>query len=133
MIDIESAVFTRIATTLRERFPGITVSPEYPGERAKLPFATIFEADNYLDSRYLDGSTGERFAKLMYEVNVYSSSVGTKKAQCRTILGNIDEMMYAMNFARISMNPVPTVEGASIYRLNARYEAVSDGKKIYRK
>lgn len=133
MVDIESTVFTKIATALRTEFSDIFVTGEYMNAPAKFPFVSIVEADNYLDSRYLDGGETERYARLMYEVNVYSNKEGTKKAECRRVLNFIDRMLYGMNFTRISMNPVPNMEDAKIYRLNARYEAVSDGETTYRK
>lgn len=132
MIDIESTVFTKIASALRAEFPDIFVLGEYVNAPARFPFVSIVEADNYLDSRYLDTATCERYARLMYEVNVYSNNEGSKKSECRRILSFIDQIMYGMNFTRISMNPVPNLEDAKIYRLNARYEGVSDGTNIQR-
>lgn len=132
MIDMESAVFTALAAKVREKFPSATVSGEYVNAPAKFPFVSIVEADNSIDSRYFDGG-GEKFAKLLYEVNVYSNRAGTKKAECRQLLRLIDEEMVGMNFTRLSMSPVPNLEDGSIYRLNARYEGVADGTKIYRR
>lgn len=133
MVDIESQVFTKIATALRKEFAGIFVTGEYVNAPAKFPFVSIVEADNYTDSRFLDTADQERYARLMYEVNVYSNKEGTKKSECRKILNFIDKMLYGMDFTRISMNPVPNLEDAKIYRLNARYEVVSDGETTYRK
>lgn len=132
VVDIESRVFTKIAAVLRAEFPGITVAGEYTNTPAKFPFASIVEADNYPDPRYLD--SGEpRYSRLMYEVNVYSNKSGEKKSECRKILGRIDEMMCGMHLVCISMNPVPNLEDATIFRLNARYEGVSDGETMYRR
>lgn len=133
MVDIEATVFTKIATALRKEFTGIFVTGEYVNAPAKFPFVSIVEADNYTDSRFLDTADQERYARLMYEVNVYSNKEGTKKSECRKILNFIDQMLYGMDFTRISMNPVPNLEDAKIYRLNARYEVVSDGETTYRK
>lgn len=133
MIDIEATLFTEIATALRKEFTGIYVTGEYVNAPAKFPFVSIVEADNYTDSRFLDTADQERYARLMYEVNVYSNKEGTKKSECRKILNFIDKMLYGMDFTRISMNPVPNLEDAKIYRLNARYEVVSDGETTYRK
>lgn len=133
MIDVESRIFTEIATALRTEFPGIVVTGEYTSAPAKFPYASIVEADNYIDSRYLDSGDEEKFARLMYEVNVYSNKQGTKKSECREILNFIDKMMYSRNFTRISMTPVPNLEDAKIYRLSARYEGVTDGETMFRK
>lgn len=133
MIDIEAALFTELATALRVAFPGVTVAGEYVNAPSKFPFISIVEADNYADERHLDSSGTEGRARLLYEVNVYSNKAGTKKAECRKLLNYIDAMLYQMNFTRISMNPVPNLEDATIYRLTARYEGVTDGETMYRK
>lgn len=133
MVDIEATVFTKIATALRKEFTGIFVTGEYVNAPAKFPFVSIVEADNYTDSRFLDTADQERYARLMYEVNVYSNKEGTKKSECRKILNFIDQMLHGLDFTRISMNPVPNLEDAKIYRLNARYEVVSDGETTFRR
>lgn len=68
----------------------------------------------------------------MYEINVYSNKVGTKKSEAKAIMQLIDGMMYERNFTRIALTPVPNLEDATIYRLTARYRAETDGTNIYR-
>nr|DAG60716.1 MAG TPA: hypothetical protein [Bacteriophage sp.] len=133
MIDIERKIYTPIAETLRKRFPGISVSGEYVNAPPKFPYVSIVEQDNHPTVSHLDSSNTERYATVMYEVNVYSDKAGKKKTVCREIMGVIDEMLYGKNFTRISMFPVPNMENGTIYRLTARYEAVTDGKNSYRK
>lgn len=132
MIDIEKLVYTPIAESLRKRFKGITVSGEYVNSPAKFPYVSIVEQDNYTTQSHLDSSGTERYATVMYEVNVYSDKAGKKKTICREIMGVIDEMLYKQNFTRISMSPVPNMENGTIYRLVARYKAETDGKAMYR-
>lgn len=133
MNDIESAVFTHIAQALREAFPAVTVSGEYRNAPPKFPFVSIEEADSYVVTRELSSAEKERYTAVLYEVNVYSNKASGKKAESKQILHFIDGMLYGMNFIRISMNPVPNLEDGTIYRLNARYEAVTDGETIYRR
>lgn len=132
MIDIEREVYTPIVKTLRKRFPGISVSGEYVNSPAKFPYVSIVEQDNYPTVEHLDNSNTERYATVMYEVNVYSDKAGKKKTVCREIMGVIDEMLYGKNFTRISMSPVPNMENGTIYRLVARYKAETDGNTMYR-
>lgn len=132
MIDIERKVYTPIAETLRKRFPGISVSGEYVNSPAKFPYVSIVEQDNYTTKERLDSSQKERYATVMYEVNVYSDKAGKKKTVCREIMDVIDEMLYKLNFTRISMSPVPNMENGTIYRLVARYKAETDGNTMYR-
>lgn len=132
MIDIEKLVYTPIAEALRAKFEGISVSGEYVNEPAKFPYVSIVEQDNYMSTKRLDSSESEKFATLMYEVNVYSDKAGSKKSTCREIMNMVDDMLYKRNFIRLSLSPVPNMENGTIYRLVARYRAETDGTNIYR-
>lgn len=133
MIDVESVIFTKIAGKLRSKFKGITVSGEYVNAPPKFPYVSVVEQDNYSSADKLDSSIREKFATVMYEVNVYSNKSGYKKSEAREIMGEIDRMFIGMNFKRLSLNPVPNMENATIYRLTARYRAETDGQIFYRK
>lgn len=132
MIQIENELFTEIATSLRNKFDGIYVTGEYVKAPAKFPHVSIVESDNYITTAHLDSADKEKYATVMYEVNVYSNKTSGKKTECKSIMAVIDEMMYGMNFKRIAMTPVPNLEDATIYRLTARYRAETDGTHIYR-
>lgn len=132
MIDIESWVYDPIAKALRTEFSGINVTSEYVRAPSAFPHVSVIENDNYTAINELDTSDTERFATVMYEVNVYSNKASGKKSEARAILKKIDEMMYARNFTRIAMTPVPNMEESTIYRLTARYRAETDGNNIYR-
>lgn len=132
MIDIEKLVYTPIAEALRAKFEGVSVSGEYVNEPAKFPYVSIVEQDNYMSTKRLDSSESEKFATLMYEVNVYSDKAGSKKSTCREIMNMVDDMLYKRNFIRLSLSPVPNMENGTIYRLVARYRAETDGTNIYR-
>ncbi len=132
MIDVESQIYTPIAEALRAAFPGISVSGEYIAAPSKFPYVSIVEQDNYTTAFHMDSSDQERFATLMYEVNVYSNKNPGKKSVCRSVMNAVDKLMYNMNFRRISLSPVPNMENATIYRLVARYRAETDGKTLYR-
>lgn len=133
MKDIENEVFTRIATELREKFSGINVSGEYTRTPPKFPHVSIEEADSYTSQEDVDTSATERYRNVMYEVNVYSNRTSGKKAEAKSIMNIVDEIMYSMNFIRTARTPVPNMEDATIYRLTSRYEAKTDGEQIYRR
>ena len=133
MIDVERMIFTPIAEALRKKFNGIDVYGAYIKSPPKFPHASIVEQDNYTTTSNQDSSGTERYATVMYEVNVYSNKTGESKSECRSILSEIDKMLYAMNLTRISMTPVPNMDSASIYRLVARYRAETDGKTLFRR
>lgn len=133
MIDVERMIFTPIAEALRKKFKGIDVSGAYVKSPPKFPHASIVEQDNYTTTAHQDSSETEGFATIMYEVNVYSNKTDKSKSECRSILSEIDKMLCAMNFTRISMTPVPNMDNASIYRLVARYRAETDGNTLFRR
>ena len=133
MIDVESKIYTPIATALRTAHSGVTVSGEYVRTPSEFPFVSIIEEDNFTTLTHRDTADDEKFATVMYEVNVYSNKGAKKKSECKAIMKTIDEMMYRMNFTRISLAPIPNLENASIYRMTARYRAETDGTNIYRR
>lgn len=133
MIDIEAMVYTPIATALRSSFSGITVEGDYSKTPTGFPFVSIVEADNYTTTSRLDSSDTEKYSTLMFEVNVYSNKTKGRKSECKSIMALIDSMMYAMNFTRIVLSPVPNLDNANIYRMTARYRAESDGTTIFRR
>lgn len=132
MVDIERLVFNPIAKAIREQFPGAFVTGEYVRAPGQFPHVSIVESDNYVTREHIDSSNTERFATIMYEVNVYSNKTSGKKNECRAIMDLIDSMMYGMNLTRTAMTPVPNLEDASIYRITARYSAETDGTVLYR-
>lgn len=130
--DIESLVFTPIAQAVRDEFSGANVTGEYVRNPSTFPHVSIVESDNYTTISHRDSGAEEKYATIMYEVNVYSNKTSGKKSECRAILSLIDQMMYERNLIRIAMTPVPNLEDATIYRLTARYRAETDGTNIYR-
>lgn len=132
MIDVESKVYTPIAAALRSEFPGIKVSGEYVPAPSDFPYVSIVETDNFMTRSHMDNGSTERFARIVYEVNIYSNKAAMKKSECRAIAKVIDRIMYSMNFRRTALAPIPNMDNASIYRIVARYRAETDGENIYR-
>ena len=84
MIDIESFLFSQIAGALRSTYDGIFVSGEYVDSPAKFPAVTIVESDNNVLQKMRTAAPNlENAVSLMYEVNVYTNSVGYKKSEVR--------------------------------------------------
>ncbi len=131
MIDIESKIYSPIAIALKAEFPGIFVTSEPVAASAQFPAVSIVQQDNYMSSSKLDNSGRERFATVMFQVDVYSNKASGRKTQCKEIMGVIDEMMFAKNFTRLSMTPLPMPDDG-YYRYTARYRAETDGETMYR-
>lgn len=134
MIDIEKQVYTAVASALRESYPGVAVAGEHVNAPSSFPFVSIVEADNYESPEYVDSSDVERYATVMYEVNIYSNKgSGERKSECKTLLNTVSDVFRGLGFGRLSALPVPNKENRNIYRLVARYRATTDGTKIYRR
>ena len=133
MIDVEAKIYTPVAAALRANFLGIEVSGDYTKVPPKFPFVSIVEADNATSQNRMDTSDVEKFATVMYEINVYSDKAEGKKSECKAIMSFIDEIMYRMNFTRIALAPVPNLSKSTIYRMIARYRAETDGTRLYRR
>ena len=135
MINIESEVFSTVATALRDEITGIFVSGEAIAAPSSFPAVTLVEQDNSTYQRSLDSSGSEKHAVVMYEANAYSNLGSGKKKQTRAIMAIIDNEMQDMGFVRVGSSPaeVPNAD-KTIYRMVARYRAtVSKDKKIHRR
>ncbi len=135
MINIETEVFSTVATALRDEITGIFVSGEAIAAPSSFPAVTLVEQDNSTYQRSLDSSGSEKHAVVMYEANAYSNLGSGKKKQTRAIMAIIDNEMQDMGFVRIGSSPaeVPNAD-KTIYRMVARYRAtISTDKIIYRR
>ena len=133
MIDIESELFTAVATVLRTEYPGIYVANDNISKTATFPAVTIVEMDNSVYQPGIDSGEIENFATLMYQVDVYSNKSKGRRAECKAIANLIDAQMAGMGFVRTFRNPTPNMHDSTIYRMTVRYRGVADkNKTIYR-
>lgn len=131
MIEIEAKVFSPIYTALKAQYDGIYVTSE-PAPIPSKPLAvSIVQMDSYSSPRKQDNTLIEKFATVMFQVDVYSNLQSGKKSKCKEVMGVVDKMMFDLNFMRLSLTPVP-MEDAGYYRLTARYRAETDGETMYR-
>lgn len=131
MIDCENEVYTRIARVLRDKFPGINIAGEYVNAPSSFPHVSITQSDNSVVSEQMTGSA--EMAQVMFEINIYSNKADGRKTECKDIAKVIDDVMFRMNFKRMALTPIPNMEDATIYRIVARYRAMTDGKHFYRR
>ena len=131
MIDCENEVYTRIARVLRDKFPGINIAGEYVNAPSSFPHVSITQSDNSVVSEQMTGSA--EMAQVMFEINIYSNKADGRKTVCKAIAKVIDDVMFRMNFKRMALTPIPNMEDATIYRIVARYRAMTDGKYFYRR
>ncbi|MEG1106680.1 MAG: hypothetical protein RR841_08000 [Eubacterium sp.] len=134
MIDIENDVFTAVATELRKRYKNIKVyGDEGTLVLATFPAVSMVETDNTTYLKSLTCDLAENHAELLYSVNIYSNKEIGKKAECKSIMATIDEMMMRFGFTRTFCSKVPNLQDGKIYRITARFHGVvGKDKKIYR-
>lgn len=125
MIDIESDVYAAVSAALKAEFPGIWTSGENADRPASFPAVTIVEEDNSVkeDMRTLNI---ENAVEVMYEVNVYTNTVGYRKQDAKKIMAFADKVMAQLNFTRQSVNHPPNFQDEKIYKYTARYKGVVD-------
>lgn len=131
MIDIETKIYSPLATALKAEYPDIFVTGEPVPTPGKPLVVGIVQQDNYMSANKLDNSGRERFATLMFQIDVYSNLQTGKKSKCKEVMGFIDEMMFKLNFTRLSLTPLPSPD-TGYYRYTARYRAETDGETMYR-
>ena len=134
MIDVETELFSEVESKVRGRYPNIYMTGEYVKSPSEFPCVSLVEVDNatFRNTQTTEGQ--ENHAAVMYELNVYSNKTKGKKAECKAIVGFIDEVLMGLNFTRIMLEPVPNQDSATIYRMLGRYRAiVSKNKTIYRR
>lgn len=126
MIDIESQVLSKISAPLRAIYtnPKIFITDQAVKTPASYPAVTILEIDNSTYDKSLDSSGIENHATVSYEINTYSNKATGRKAECKAIAALIDEIMQSIGFKRISLNQIPNLDDATIYRIVSRYRAV---------
>lgn len=134
MIDVETELFSEVSSRVREKYPNINMTGEYVKSPSDFPCVSLVEVDNATFRNTQTAEGQENHAAVMYEVNVYSNKTKGKKAECKEIVGFIDEVLMGLNFTRIMLEPVPNQDNATIYRMLGRYRAiVSKNKTIYRR
>lgn len=125
MIDVENEVFGTVSTTLRTAFPGIFVAGEQTNSPASFPAVTIVEQANSVYEKMRTNRI-ENAVQLMYQVDVFSNTVGYKKKEAKSIMATVDAEFERLGFTRTFKEPVDNLQDGNIYRIVARYEAVAD-------
>ena len=131
MIDIETKIYSPLATALMAEYPDIFVTSEPVPTPGKPLVVGIVQEDNYMTIRHLDNSGRERFATVMFQVDVYCNLQSGKKSKAKEVMNFIDERMFKLNFTRIALTPLPSPD-TGYYRYTARYRAETDGETMYR-
>ncbi len=122
--EIKNEIFTRLRGAIITEFPECFVTGEYQESIKTFPAVTFEEKSNTV---YQQTSTDvvENAANLMYEVNVYTNTIGYREDDAREIMLFINEFMSSLGFTRTMLSPIPNLADSTIYRLTARYSGVA--------
>ncbi len=124
MIDFNNSVFTTVATAVRNNYIGTSVTGEYTRHPSKFPAVTLDETSNVMVDSLEDSSNEERFAGVVYRLQVFSNKESGKKAEARAIFATADAEMRRMGFRRVAYTTIPGIYESTIYSITATYEAV---------
>ena len=116
---------------MRSQVSNITVKGEAVNVPPKFPCVCFYEADNYVSREDMDSSADERFATLLYRVDVYTNKASGRKTESKGILGIIRPFLYDRNFTRFSSTPVNDM-GDGILHIAETYRVKTDGNSFYR-
>lgn len=122
--EIKNEIFTRLREEIVSEFPECFVTGEYQESIKKFPTITFEEKSNTV---YQQSSTDvvENAANLMYEVNVYTNTIGYREDDAREYMLFINNFMASLGFTRTMLSPIPNLADSTIYRLTARYTGVA--------
>ena len=124
MIDKLNEIFTSVATSVRSKHTGTSVTGEYTRKPSKFPAVTLDEIQNVVVERLEDSSNAENFAGVTYRLQVFSNKRTNKKAEARAIFATADAEMRRMGFRRVTYTTTPEIYDSTIYCIMATYEAV---------
>jgi hypothetical protein len=134
MIDIESTVFDRVATALRDEFDGIFLTSREIDSPPQFPAVCLYEASNTVYESSQTAQCRENHASLMYQCSVYSNLDGGGAGQAKKIAARIDDIMQEIGFIRIFGEPVGNLADATIARYTMRFKGVvGSDYRIYTK
>lgn len=130
---IESDIFTDVATALRSEFgaENIYITGEYTPTPPQFPCVFLYEMDNF--NAGFDGCNSEIVTGVTYQIEVYSNKLNGKKSEAKHIAETADRRMTALGFTRTSLQQIPNLADASIFRITARYTAAVIDNIIYRR
>lgn len=121
MLDFSNEIFNAVAKHLRSLYKGIQVKGEYVSTPAKLPTVTIDEISNV--PVHLDSAKTNKFADVVYRVQVFSNKENGKRAEARKIYNSVDEKMMELGFFAKSFTTTPAIYNSEIYSVTATYGA----------
>ena len=134
MINVENEIFNIVANAIRVEYPDAYIVGEYVNAPSEFPCISIVEMENKAYDRTQSSLSLENHADITYEINIYSNKTSGKKSECKAIASLVDDEFATLGFSRITLQPVPNADDATIYRMLGRYKGIiSKDKIVYRR
>lgn len=122
MIDKSNEIFNAVAKHLRSLYKGIQVKGEYVGTPAKFPTVTIDEISNV--PSHLDSAKTNKYADVVYRVQVFSNLENGKRAQAREIYNAVDSKLMELGLFAKSFTTTPAIYNSEIYSITATFGGI---------
>ena len=131
MLDVSNEIFNAVAKHLRSLYTGIQVKGEFDPNPAKFPCVTIDEISNV--PAHMDSALKNKYAEVVYRVQVFSNKVSGKRAEARAIYATVDETLMGLGLVAKTYTSTPAIYNAEIYSITVTFEGVigADGT-VYR-
>lgn len=123
MIDVENLVIDTVINGVQTVYPNLPVTQGFIEKNATFPCIVVRETNNAPVQRMDTDDCAENYARLTYQVDIYSDKAGTARSECRELLNLVDGIMQSMKFRRINMSEPLNVK-RSIFRQYARYSVI---------
>ncbi len=128
MIDIESAVFERVRTAVREVFladyPDLTVLNDRPETQQHFPCVVLVQDDNTPYARAESTvATEERYASVTFTLEVYTAETAGGKTLAKKIADVADKTLFNLNFSRRFFRETPNAD-RKLKRFTGRYSVI---------
>ena len=124
MIDFSNEIFNAVAKHLRSLYKGIQVIGEYVKIPSKFPTVTIDEISNI--PIHLDSAKVNKYADVVYRVQVFSNAEKGKRAEARKIYKTVDKKMMELGLFAKSYTSTPTIYNSEVYTITATFGGTID-------
>lgn len=138
MIDIENKVFKIVYDAVMAHDPTIYVTSESDSVPPSFPAVYVEQIDSYNPAEFRISSHEELYARVVFDVQVFSNRPSGKKAEVKTIFAVIDNALRAAGLERAMSNYIDLTDNRnssvsnrnqSIIRLLGRYRCVADANR----
>jgi len=121
----KNQVYARIAQAIKVVYPSAYITGSRNPSPASFPAVWIVEADTYPDSRYINLGMTDRQRRSMFEVQAFSTKIGTATSEVDSIIAIADQEFRQMGYRKRTETPIDDDKVQA--RKVARFERIIGG------